>query len=296
MQAGSRLYARRLRGDIGPIGIDPKTRLPGRILAPAVSLTRVDQFYDEVSPVQNFTLGSRMVGDERTFHYSFAPVALVAPCTYRLHISADQILQVNDRLSVAPAVVALDTTIVVDIASVAPPGGGAFQAGTVAANELVGGFIEVWPVAGGARFMWRRIIANTAAVAGAPTSITITVDRPFNLAAGIASGVTIHPSIYRNVRFPAAAGFESAVGLPPVPVPINNYFWLQTYGRCFVSPTGAWPGSVANFRDVYFHSDGCINSSLGEGIGGAGPSPQRVGYVVGAGNYGTAEIMLQLAP
>lgn len=39
MQAKSRLYGRRIRGDIGPIGTDPRTRLPGAILAPAVSLT-----------------------------------------------------------------------------------------------------------------------------------------------------------------------------------------------------------------------------------------------------------------
>ncbi|GAJ20191.1 unnamed protein product, partial [marine sediment metagenome] len=30
MQARSRLYGRRIRGDVGPINLDPATSLPGR--------------------------------------------------------------------------------------------------------------------------------------------------------------------------------------------------------------------------------------------------------------------------
>jgi len=252
----------------------------------------------QASAIPNYPIGMRLAVDDRVFHYCKATLAISNVGCYRLAVSVDQILQVNDRLSVAPAKVTGDTTIVVDVASVAAPGGGAFQGGVVAKDELVGGSIEIWPVAGGNQFMYRKIKANTAVSGG---SIIITVDKPFNFAVGVASGVTIHPSIYRSVRsaFDAGmAGYVSAVCLPPVPVPLNNYFWGQTRGLCLVAPTGTWPGAAANFRDVYLHSDGCINSSLGETIGGgaANNSPQRVGYAVGAGNYGTAEIMLQLAP
>lgn len=282
----SRLYARRLRGDIGPLNTEPVggRGLPGKIFAPAISLTGVDQYYDEESIVQNYNIGARMVADERVFHYSQAVAAIVHPYTYRLNVSSDQILAVNDLIStVLAAAASYQVTLTV----------GAFQAGVVVADEFVGGWLECWPIAGGS-FMHRRIIANTATAVGG--DIVVTVDRPFNVALGIGSQCTIHPSPYRNTRAAGTlAGFETAVGLAPIPVTIAYYYWNQTWGPCFIAPTGGWPLAVADFTDVYLHSDGCINSSLGEGIG-ATVSPQRIGYVMGSGNYGCAEIMLQLAP
>lgn len=282
------VLGRRIRGDIGPTQLEPTTGQAGRDLSGAVSITGVDQKYDQVSATKNFTISSRMVVDERSYYYSQAVAALVAPCNYRLAVSTDQILAINDLLSAAPAVVAGGTTIVVTVA--------AFQAGVVTANELVGGFIEVWPVAGAARFMWRRITANTVAAAGV---MTITVDRPFDLAAGLLSQVSIHPSIYRRVNSAGAAGlagFAAAIGVPPVPVPINNFFWLQTYGPCLISPTGAWPLSVANFYDVYYHSGGETNSFNNEGgAGGGNISIQRIGHVMGSGAYGSGAVFLEIA-
>lgn len=251
----------------------------------------------EQSAIQRYPIGQRYEYDGKVLHYAKLTHAVSNVGTYRLAVSTDQILQVNDRLSVAPAKVIGDTTVVVDVASVGAPGGGAFQGGAVTLNELIGGHIEIWPVAGGNQFMWRKIKANTAVSGG---NITITVDKPFNFAVGIASQVTIHPNIYRAVKSAmdaGLAGFQSAVGLPLIPVTLNWFAWLITYGRCFVAPTGVWPGAAANYRDVYLHSDGCINSFSNEiGAIAGNVSPQRVGYVVNAGNYGAAEIMLQLDP
>jgi len=252
----------------------------------------------EESAIQKYPIGIGIAYAGRVLHYAKFTHAVNNVGCYRLAVSTDQILQVNDRLSVAPAKIIGDKTVVVDVVSVGAPGGGMFQGGVVTLDELVGGSIEVWPVAGGNQFMYRKIVRNTAVSGG---NITITVDKPFNFAIGVGSGVTIHPNIYRAVKSAVdagLAGFQSAVGIPLIPI-TNGYFaWLITYGRCFVAPTGVWPGAAANFRDAYLHSDGCINSSLGETIGGgaANNSPQRVGYVVNAGNYGSAEIMLQLDP
>ncbi len=280
------IQARRLVGDFAP-GTDPVTQRDGRVYAPCINISGYDQDYDEVSATQNYTIGSRMAVDERVFHYSFAVAALVHPTTYRLAVSTDQILAVNDMLTPAGALAGA-TTIQVTI--------GAFQGGIVAVNEFVNGWAEMWPVAGGA-FMHRRIIGNTGTLVGG--AITLTLDRPLNIAMGLGSQLTIHPNIYRNVDtavHAALVGFAPAIGLPPVPVPINNYFWMQTYGPCFISPTGAWPLSVANFYDVYYHSDGCTNSANNEGIAGGGNvSIQRIGHVYGSGAYGSGEVFLELA-
>lgn len=282
MQAKSRLYGRRIKGDIGPLNNDPRTNLPGRVLAPAVSLTGADQQYDEQSVVQNFAIGSRMQVDRRVFYYAKAVAALAYPTQFRLCVSTDQILAVNDLISTTATTVA-GTQVTLTV--------GAFQAGVVAANELVNGYVEC-NAAG--IYAWRRIVANTAVAAGV---ITITVDRPFGAIYAIGSQFSIHPSIYRNVDtavHAALVGFAPVIGLPPIPVTINYYFWLQTYGPCFIGPTGAFPLSVANSYDVYYHSDGTTNSSLGEVIGTT-VSPQRIGHAEGSGNYGSGAVCLELS-
>jgi hypothetical protein len=298
MQAVSRLYGRRIRGDVGPIGLDPRTRLPGAILAPAVSLTGADQYYTEESDVQNFALASRMVVDQRTFHYARARHAIADG------VGVNYLAVMTEPLSdvflnaAAPDRVIGDTTLAITV--------GAFQGSAVLANELVDGFIEIWPVGG---FLeWRRIIANTAsAPAGAGGVFTVTVDRPFlhNLPFAT-TGCLIHPCIYRAIMSAGdflahggIAGFTIAVGLPPIAVPLNHYFWLQTWGPCCIGPTAGYPLEVGvpDFMDVYMDENGAIASAFHQGIGAAGtPSPQRIGYALGAENIGTLQIMLQLAP
>lgn len=239
----------------------------------------------EESDVQNYQLGQRYAVDRRVFHYSKAAHAISNVGAYRLAVSTDQILAVNDLLSVAPAAAEGDTEVTVAVST--------FQAGVVAKDELKDGYVEIWPVAGGNQFMWRRIKSNTVVSGG---DITLTLDKPLNFDVGVGSQVTIHPNIYRAVKSAGDAGlvgYQVAVGLPPIPVTNGYFFWMQTRGPCFIAPTGTWPLGAANFVDVYMHSDGCINSSLGEVIGTT-VSPQRIGYVMGAGNYGCAEIMLQL--
>lgn len=294
----SLLYARRVRGDLGPLNIDPVTNLPGRILAPAVSLTGYYQDYDEQTVTQHFTIGSRMVVDERSYHYSRATHAIGDFGTFYMSVMTDQYLAVNEQNTVAPAAVTGDYTIAVGNAA------GQFQAGTVVADELVGGWLEIWP--GGNYIIWRRITANTGQVAGAPAEITFTLDRPLNLDVAIGQLVGIHPSIYRAVQCSVDAGlgaYQVAVGLPPIPVTLNWYFWLQTWGPCFIGASLlSWPLSIANYVDLYFSiNEGGSRSSLqpNPACGGAiatAESPQRIGYAIGAGNYGPGSVMLQLAP
>lgn len=295
------LYARRLFGDIGPLNKDPVTNLPGRILAPAVSIDGVYQEYDEQSETAHFTIGSRMVVDERTYHYSRATHAIGANGTFYLSVITDQYLAVSEQLTIAPASLVDTSSLVVGNAA------GQFQGGDVDADELVGGWLEIWPAAHPNYIIWRRITSNTAQVAGAPASITFTVDRPLNFAVAVGSLVGIHPSIYRAVQssFDAGLGFyQVAVGLPPIPVTIDYYFWLQTWGPCWIGASLLeWPlGHAANFVDLYFSTnEGGSRSSLqpAAACGGAiatAESPQRIGYALGAGNYGPGSMMLQLAP
>jgi len=276
------LYGRRIRGDIGPLNIDPVRRLMSRIIAPAVSLTGVYQDYDEEDVTQNFTIGSRMQVDDRVYYYSECNGAIAYPNQFRLAVSTDQILAVNDMIS---------TTATTIVGRTVTLGTGGFQGDAVPADDLAGGWVEC-NAAG--IYAWRRIVSNTVA-AGA--LVTITVDRPFGQIFGIGSQFSIHKSIYKQVTDATTAalvGFAAAIGLPPIEVTNDYFFWLQTYGPCFIGPTGAFPLSVTDQYDVYYHLDGTTNSSLAEGVAIAA-SPQRIGHVMGSGNYGSGAVFLELA-
>lgn len=287
------ISGRRISGDVGPIGIDPFSNEAGRVLAPATRITNNDQFYDQQSVAQNYTLGSRMVVDERTYHYTRAGAALIAPCTYRLAVNADLNAPTTWGMALNVNIVAGDRTC-----TITPGVGYGEVPNTVGLNELVGGWIEIWGAAN--LFMWRRIIGNTAIVAGVPATMVVTVDRPFNGAVAAAAGVAaLHRSIYRNVQMAGVyPTFESAVGLPPIPVANGSFFWLQTHGPSYIASQLGQAGGVANFRDVYFGANGAVVSYAVASAAFANVSPQRVGYVMGASTNGdgNGDIMLQLAP
>jgi len=277
------IYARRLVGDIGPLNTDPARRLMGRIIAPAVSITGVYQDYDEEDVTQHYRIGSRMQVDDRVYYYSQAVAAIVYPYHYRMAVSTDQVLAANDCLS-ETATTAIGTQVTLAVAG--------FQGGAIPANDLEGGYVEINH--GGNLYAWRRIVSNLVAVGN---SCVITVDRPFGAIFPIGAQFSIHKSLYKNVTDPVTAalvGYAPAIGVPPIEVQIAYFFWLQTYGPCFIGPTGAFPLSVANQYDVYYHQDGTTESSLTEGIA-IQPSPQRVGHVMGSGNYGSGAVFLELA-
>ncbi len=278
------LYGRRIRGDIGPLNTDPVRGLMARIIAPAVCLTGVYQDYDEEDVTQNFTIGSRMQVDDRVYYYSECNGAIAYPNTYRLAVSTDQILAANDCLS-ETATTVLGRTVTLAVAG--------FQGGVIPANDLQGGWVEC--NSGGILYAWRRIVSNLVAVGN---SCVITVDRPFGAIFPIGAQISIHKSPYKQVTDTATAalvGFAAAVGLPPIEVTNDYFFWLQTYGPCFIGPTGGWPLGAADQYDVYYHQDGTTNSLLGEYAAGARPSPQRIGHVIGSGNYGSGAVFLEIS-
>jgi hypothetical protein len=238
---------------------------------------RVEQSIYEASAVQNYALGSRKIvdigGSQKTYHYCKAGAAITLNC--RLVGCLDQILAADDRiLTIAAALGAVQMSV---------------PHATAAKDEYVGGVMEIWT----SPFQFRTIVANSASSGG---QTIVTLDHPVSTAAAIGVQVVLHHLPYRKVgpMGVAMATFESAVCLPPIAVPINNFFWGLTYGLCFIEPQAPWPGSAADRRDIYCWQDGTV--VLHEGSTPATKSMQRVGYGVESGNYGTGVMMLQLDP
>lgn len=296
MQSVSRLYGRRIRGDVGPIGLDPARqssglRLPGRIIGPAVSLTGYMQDYEEATDIQHFTLGSRMqLLGGRVFYY--ARVALIPNWAGGVPVGTILITQYGVKESRWQAVEGLPAPSGATVAAILAAGAtqvvvtigvndGVASDGVIAADDLVGGHIVIFPLALTPRGINREIIANTVTVARV---MTVTLDRPLPIAMPGGGRCAIMASEFANVQsndetFPT-------IGVPMVSATSRQFIWVQTWGPSWMSGQLEVGGSDAAYphnQQVVFRHDG----SLGlHGLTGAGaPDPmtfeeQHAGYIM----------------
>jgi len=282
-QAKSRLYGRRIKGDIGPLNIDPASRLPGRIFGPAVSLDGADQYYDEASDIQHFTFGSRMVVDERVFHYASAGGTL------NPGYGAKQVLPQHVAFAAIAGCTQGEYTVVVTTTV----NDGVLGDGHIAANELSGGFIVIFTPGNNA--INRRIVANSV-VGPAPLTyaMTVTVDRPWPVDVANTEHAEMMASPYRLVQtgnFPVA----SVMGMPQQIATVNQFIWLQTWGPTWVVPGGAWIGND-NRRAVFLGNGSIQEYTWGDALV---QQAQLAGYILCNGQAGAAGapfLQLMIAP
>jgi len=282
MQAKSRLYARRLRGDIGPLGIDPRTRLPGAILAPAVSLTGADQYYDEASDVQNFEIGSRMqLIRGRVFYYARVGAVAIANTSRGVkNLIYQHVEGLPSPAAVAPvapivAAGALQVAVTVAVTD------GILADGAIAANELVGGHIVIFPFGVQPRGINREIVANTATSAATTLVMTVTLDRPLPVALAANSTAALMASEYATVG--QDDEWKTVLGLAMVEATALQYIWLQTWGPTWQGAqlnVGDLDGTHPNNHQVVFRADGSMGL---HGLTGAGAIDVTTAYAQHAG-------------
>jgi len=244
---------------------------------------RPDQGLYEESAVQNFEIGSRRRVKAWTLHYCRASVALPDTAKYRLSGNLIPALAANEIvLTVAAALGQRRVTIPDAVAPV---------------NYYQGGTIECWTTVG--TFEFHRIASSFASDG---TNVVLTLEDPLVNALAIGNMVLPLPSIYYATG-PMGVTYarrETAVCLPLIPVTVNCFYWGITYGQAFLScQGGGWPGDAVDCKDVFAWQDGTIAHLAAWGAGtydGAGTSPQRVGYGLPSGDYGSGNIMLQLDP
>jgi hypothetical protein len=227
---------------------------------------------------ERFNIGDRQVTpDGRAFRFSkVLPVAVNANSLVRSGFGAGIYPRVNIS-DLAPVQVAPPNTILGVVASAGAVGdsvltvntkatSGVAADGVIAADELRGGYIVI----GNETFnpQNRGIIGNTAGVAGAITAITVFLDAPLTTAVTAATTyIEIMPNpykdLYGNPGSAVGIGFMTFAGVPAVTAAASEYFWLQTWGPCWITPSGTpgaahQPGYVTGDREVFFVGDGSI--------------------------------------
>lgn len=147
--------------------------------------------------------------------------------------------------------------------------------GVIAADELRGGYISFYGSSSDRQ--QRGIIGNTA-LAATGTSITIYFDAPIVTAMAASTATEILANPYSDVR-KAAGGQASALGLPNVVATTGQYFWIQTWGICRLSPdSNDNSGFKNNMRQFYVDQYGL--SQMPASYDETKASRQAVGFVV----------------
>lgn len=259
-----------------PISQDGKTLYMPKLFGSDVfkNMEIPSTIYEE-SAIQKYPLGTKLVEDTlggmRVFRYAKAGGTI--SLAHRCVCNPNQTEATNDYTTQAAMVVG-DVTVEINDTDDT----------NHTVNFWAGGWCELWV---SSRVVLLPIKSSTASDG---STCTITFAYPVPIAAAASSQATCHANPFQGVKaMPVTSGYDSAVGVPVIPMTSAYYGWVQTWGPVFISPTGDWALATSNYKDVYLHSDGTYTLSTAT-------RAQRLGYAYPSGNYGTGLIMLQLQP
>jgi hypothetical protein len=232
---------------------------------------------------QLYELGTRYQVDDRVFRYALAGTAGVN-AGYGAFFYVTTTLGLGYE-AVHVAADAGATSIIVTEAS-------------ITANKWDGGYVVVGHNDADTT-QNRRIVSNTAT--DGDTHVTIELDGPLHVALTTSEGVEIIPNIYSDLQTAGGQEYVSVAGVPAVTTTTGKYFWVQTWGPCWIVPGGAGtPGSTAAERTVYFQGNGTIMGDVGLVDPTTEPERRQVaGFIIQkdtAGSGGPPFIMLQVSP
>jgi len=241
------------------------------------------QDINEASNDKKYPIGMRLARGDRVYRYA------KAGGTLNTDLGAKNALTQHVSFTTIHSNALVGATeIVIDVAGTDGVNGD----GVIAANELEGGTVVVYPHSDNS--FTRGIVRNTATTGAGP--MTLTLDAPIPVALTAASmHAECMASLYLNVKT-LTSTTTSVVGVPTVAATVGQYLWLQTWGPCWIAPQ-AEVSVGNNNRRVVFRHDGSIDE---DDVADANVSKGQIaGFVLAnapGGGQGAPFIMLWLAP
>ena len=167
--------------------------------------------------------------------------------------------------------------------------------GVIAKDELRGGYISFYR---GTDRQQRGIIGNTARANGDTGNTTVYLDGSLVTAINDDDNVEVMANPYSDLRISNNTE-TSVMGMPASLATVGEYFWIQTWGPCRITPTGAELGDTASTRQFVFDDLGsmrALNASIDLGT----RSEQLAGFILnrtdGAAGSAAPFINLQINP
>jgi hypothetical protein len=250
-------------------------------------------FLYEVSSTRNpeYNVGDRVVTpDGRVFRYCYSGGACYTGRGAAFY-NAIPATGIDYAANIASAAAIGDTSVEITNGS------------TVAQTKdgLRGGWILFKTASGSddSALQQRYIVGNDAM--GLAETGTVYLDAPLTGALTTSSYSFCMPCPYWDIRLPSGAGTVSIAGVPAAYVSAaSKYFWLQTWGLCWIAPQASGPGTISCERQLYFRHDGSVD---GYSVAGAGTfaseycTDQVAGFIVDNNTEanGATLMMLQIS-
>lgn len=168
-------------------------------------------------------------------------------------------------------------------------------AGTFAKDALKGGYISIFgddPEPVDASCPQRRILGNNANGVG---DLILELDAPVGRVVADAQFCEVYYNPYGDLRL-GTRTIESFAGVAAVYVAAaDTYFWVQTWGPCWIAPQEASFNS-GEYRDAYFRYDGTIQAYSEDQGDPYALNKQRAGFIIPPGLTAGPLLMLQINP
>ncbi|MBA7604875.1 hypothetical protein ES703_12003 [subsurface metagenome] len=201
---------------------------------------RPEQGVYVASETQNYVLGTRRVTpDGRVFRYGRCNQTLDRMNSGVKNYSS----LVTRKASICLATDADSKTVEVTTATFLK---------TLEADELKGGYISLYRDADRAQ---RHIVGNTAIPVIGGANCMLTLKDALTVGLNLNDPCEILPNPYGNLRW-GNHNYSSVMGMPCVMAKNGEYFWIQTWGPCRISPIGTAFGVNQNEQLFGFSSNG----------------------------------------
>jgi len=162
-----------------------------------------------------------------------------------------------------------DTSIIMD--------GGTHDAFTE--DELAGGYVIIYKDGGGGNTQFRGIAGNEASAENA--DVTVYLDAPVTV---VTVGATTSGEIWHNpygYLGDEGVGTHPFAGKPAVQITTaNTYFWVQTWGLCWLSHNSTDSALTSTNQRCVFRHDGSYEADYGYGNIGGVHTNQIAGHAV----------------
>jgi hypothetical protein len=222
-------------------------------------------FLYTVSSVKDprYNVGDRVeTGDGRVFRYALANGtvntewgAYKAKKTNTVAVAPTQATAASLNSTLAAGVVgSRHVTVTIDTEI------GVLTTGVLSANELVGGYIVIGN--GSAQHPQMRAIVSHPALATAGGALTLTLDAALITAVTAATTtIELMECPFYNLKADGSGGdYVTFIGMPAANAVSGQYFWVQTWGPCWITSDGNTCDSARD-RTLVFVGNGSIVSS-----------------------------------
>lgn len=159
---------------------------------------------------------------------------------------------------------------------------------TFAKDELRGGYAVLYTSS--QQYQQFGIIGNSVAAAG---TVTIYLDRALTAALAANNGIEVLGNPYRYMVYDTSEAYMSHAGIPMATPSNGDFFWVQTWGICWINPGPYGQGGSANERTLCFQTDGQMRFASQVTV-----DYQRAGFLVTKDASGTDSppfVMLQVS-